>query len=105
MPKATGANARTVVEINAKGAALKDKPVLVRGKVVKFNGGIMGRNWIHLRDGTGSAADNSNDLLVTTTQKASAGDVVTVQGVVRTDRDFGSGYAYKVLIEEATLEQ
>lgn len=103
--KATGANARTVAEVNAKGAALKDKPVLVRGKVVKFNGGIMGRNWIHLRDGTGSAADNSNDLLVTTAQKASAGDVVTVKGVVRTDRDFGAGYAYKVLIEDATLQQ
>ena len=105
VPKASGANARTVAEVNAKGTALKDKPVMVRGKVVKFNGGIMGRNWIHLRDGTGSAADNSNDLLVTTTQKASAGDVVTVQGVVRTDRDFGSGYTYKVLIEEATLQQ
>lgn len=105
VPKASGANARTVAEVNAKGLALKDKPVLVRGKVVKFNGGIMGRNWIHLRDGTGSAADNSNDLLVTTTQKASAGDVLTVKGVVKTDRDFGSGYVYKVVIEEATLQQ
>ena len=105
VPKASGANARTVAEIITKGAELKDKPVLVRGKVVKYNSGIMGKNWIHLRDGSGSAADNSNDLIVTTTSQTKIGDVVTVKGVVRTDKDFGSGYSYKVLIEDATLQQ
>lgn len=103
--KASGANARTVAEIAAKSAALKDKPVLVRGRIVKFNGGIMGKNWIHLRDGTGSAADASDDLLVTTAGQAAVGDVVTVSGVVRTDKDFGSGYSYKVLVEDATLQK
>lgn len=102
--KATGANARTVAEINSKVAELKDKPVLVHGKVVKFNPGIMGKNWVHLRDGSGTEADNSNDILVTTQSRAKVGDVVTVKGTVRADKDFGSGYAYKVLIEEATLQ-
>ena len=83
---------------------MKDKPVLVRGKIVKYNAGIMGKNWIHLRDGSGSAADESNDILVTTTQPAKLADVVTVQGVVRTNKDFGSGYAYKVLIDDAALK-
>jgi hypothetical protein len=101
--KAKGANARTVAEIVAKGAELKDKPVVVRGKVVKYNSEIMGKNWIHLRDGSGSAADGTNDILATTTAQAKIGDVVTVKGVVRTDKDFGAGYAYKVLIEDATL--
>ena len=105
VPKASGANARTVAEILTKVADLKDKPVLVRGRVVKYNPGIMGKNWIHLRDGSGSAADSTNDVLVTTLQQAKAGDVLTVKGVVRTDKDFGSGYSYKVLIEEATLQQ
>ncbi len=105
VPKASGANAHTVGEIVTKGGQLKDKPVLVRGKVVKYNPGIMGKNWIHLRDGSGSAADNSNDILVTTMDQAKVGDVLTVKGIVRTDKDFGSGYAYKVLIEEATLQQ
>ncbi len=104
VPKATGANARTVAEVMTKPAALKDKPVQVRGKVVKFNGGIMGKNWIHLRDGTGSAADGTDDILVTTAAVAKLGDVVTVSGVVHTDKDFGSGYSYKVLIEDATLQ-
>jgi hypothetical protein len=104
VPKASGANARTVAEIVTKATELKDRPVRVRGKVVKYNPGIMGKNWIHLRDGSGLAADNTNDVLVTTTTRAKPGDVVTVTGVVRTDKDFGSGYSYKVLIEDATLQ-
>lgn len=104
VPKATGANAQTVAEIMTKGAELKDKPVLVSGKVVKYNAGIMGKNWVHLRDGSGSAADNTNDILVTTLNEAKVGDVVTAKGIVRTDKDFGAGYSYKVLIEEATLQ-
>jgi hypothetical protein len=103
--KATGANARTVAEIVTKATELKDKPVVVHGKIVKYNPDIMGKNWIHLRDGSGAAADNSNDVLVTTAAQAKTGDVVTVKGVVRTDKDFGAGYSYKVVIEEATLQQ
>jgi hypothetical protein len=105
VPRATGANARTVAEVLTKPADLKDKPVLIRGKVVKFNGGIMGKNWVHLRDGTGAAAANTNDVLVTTKEEVKVGDVVTVKGVVRTDKDFGSGYTYKVVVEEATLQK
>jgi hypothetical protein len=102
--RASGANARTVAEVVTRSAELKDQIVAVRGKVVKYHPEIMGRNWVHLRDGTGSAVDSSNDLLVTTTQETRVGEVVTVQGIVRTDMDFGAGYAYKVLIEEATLQ-
>jgi len=105
VPKATGSNAYTVSEIMSKPAALKDKPVAVRGKVVKYNAGIMGKNWIHLRDGSGMAADQTNDLLVTTTEEAKLGDIVTATGVVRTDKDFGMGYSYKALVEEAKLQK
>lgn len=101
--KATGANAYTVAEVVTKATALKDKPVKVSGKVVKFNAGIMGKNWVHLRDGSGAQADSSNDILVTTMAQANLGDVVTVSGVVRNDKDFGAGYSYKVLIEDAAL--
>jgi hypothetical protein len=103
--KASGANAWTVAEINAKAQDLKDKPVVVRGKIVKYNPAIMGKNWLHLRDGSGNAADSSNDILVTTAAEAKLGDIVTVKGVVRTEKDFGSGYAYKALIEEASIQK
>ena len=102
--KASGANARTVAEIVTRSAEFKDQVVMVRGKVVKYHPEIMGMNWVHVRDGTGSAVDNSNDLVVTTTHETKIGDIVTVRGIVRTDKDFGYGYAYKVLIEEATLQ-
>jgi hypothetical protein len=104
VPKATGINAKTVAEIIAQAATLKDKPVVVRGKIVKYNPGIMGKNWIHLRDGSGSAADNNNDILVTTGGEAKLGDVVTLKGTVRTNKDFGAGYSYKVLVEDASLQ-
>ncbi|MDP1734721.1 MAG: nucleotide-binding protein [Sulfuritalea sp.] len=103
--KAGGADGRTVAEVITRRTELKDKTVLIRGRVVKFSASIMGKNWIHLRDGSGSAIDNSNDVLVTTLDQASVGDIVLVKGIVRTDKDFGSGYAYKVLIEEATLQK
>ena len=103
--KASGPNAKTVAEILTKSANLKDKTVLVRGKVVKYNAGIMGKNWIHLRDGSGSAADNTNDVLITSMNAVKVGDVVTAKGIVRTDKDFGSGYRYKVIVEEATFEE
>jgi hypothetical protein len=104
IPKASGANARTVAEIVTKAADLKDKPVRVRGKIVKYNPEIMGKNWIHLRDGSGKAADNTNEVLVTSMGQAKTGDIVTVTGVVRTNKDFSAGYSYKVLIEEASLQ-
>jgi hypothetical protein len=103
--KAKGPDARTVAEIVGKRTELKDKPVAVNGKVVKFTGGVMGKNWIHLRDGTGAAADGTNDVVVTTKDEAKIGDVVTAKGVVRTDVDLGSGYTYKVLVDGATLQK
>jgi DNA/RNA endonuclease YhcR with UshA esterase domain len=101
--KATGANAYSVADVVGKSVQLKDKPVKVNGQVVKYNAGIMGKNWIHLRDGSGTPAKSDNDILVTTAATAKVGDLVTVSGVVRNDKDFGAGYSYKVIIEEATL--
>lgn len=94
---------KTVAEIWAARAELKDGKVAVRGKVVKFLGGIMGKNWIHLRDGSGSNDKGDNDLAVTTNDTAAIGDVVLVTGVVHVDKDFGAGYRYPVIIEDATV--
>ncbi len=105
VPKASGPDARTVAEVITKRTELKDKTVVVRGKVVKFNPDILKKNWVHLRDGSGSAADNTNDILVTTNDKANVGDIVTVKGIVHIDKDLGMGYSYKVLIEEAKLQK
>jgi hypothetical protein len=92
---------KTVAEIYAASAKLEGKSVTVRGKVVKYNPGIMGRNWLHIQDGTGGPG--SNDLLVTTTDRAKRGDTVLVVGKVALNKDFGAGYKYNVLVEEAKV--
>ncbi|HEX4944436.1 MAG TPA: nucleotide-binding protein [Usitatibacteraceae bacterium] len=103
--KATGPDAKTVAEVVKGKASLKGKPVLVRAQVVKVSSGILGKNWLHLQDGSGSAADSTNDIIVTTTDKAAVGDIVNAKGTVRTDVNVGSGYAYAVLIEDAALRK
>jgi hypothetical protein len=103
--KAEGAKGRSVAELFAQRAALKDKEVAVRGKVVKFTAQVMGKNWIHLRDGSGSREGKDDDITVTTTDAAAVGDVVLATGTVRLDRDFGAGYSYPVLIENGKLSK
>lgn len=103
--KAEGADARTVAEVWAARAVLKDKPISVRGKVVKFLPGIMGKNWLHLRDGSGARAKGDDDLTVTTADTVAVGDVVLVRGTVRTEKDFGAGYNYAVIVEEAKVSK
>jgi hypothetical protein len=100
-PAASGSDPRTVAEIFAQKSKLKEKVVTTRGKVVKFNLNILGRNWIHLRDGTGSQGEN--DITVTTADRVEVGDVVFVKGTLRLERDFGAGYAYPVIIEDANV--
>jgi hypothetical protein len=101
--RAEGAEGRTVAQLFAERAALKDKPVAVRGKVVKVTPEVMGKNWLHLRDGSGSREKKDDDITVTTTAMAAVGDVVVVRGVVHLDRDFGAGYTYPVIIEDAKV--
>ncbi len=103
--KASGSDARTVAEVVGGKTALKDKSVSLRGQVVKANLGIMGKNWFHLQDGSGSAGAGTNDVLVTSRDVAAVGDVVVVKGTVRTDVKLGAGYDYAVLIEDASLKK
>ena len=101
--KASFKDARTVAEIWAQKGSLKGVEVVVRGKVVKFNAEIMGRNWFHLRDGSGSTDKQDNDITVTTTAVVAKGEVVTIRGKVAIDQDFTAGYAYPVMIEGAKV--
>jgi hypothetical protein len=94
---------KTVQQVWQQKASLAGKEVVVRGKVVKALTGIMGTNWIHLQDGTGSQATGDNDLTVTTDAKVSTGDVVTIRGVLTVDKDFGMGYRYDVIVQKASV--
>ena len=92
---------QTVAEVVGDAAAWSGKEIAVRGHVVKYMSAIMGKNWLHVQDGTG--ADGSNDLTVTTDATVAVGDIVVVRGVLTTNRDFGSGYRYAVIVEDAAI--
>jgi hypothetical protein len=101
--KAEGANAQTVGEIFEKKDALTNKPVAIHGKVVKVSRNILGKNWLHLQVGTGNQAAGTNDLVVTTASLPEVGAVVTIKGNLSRDRDFGAGYRYGVIVENAEV--
>jgi len=94
---------QTVADIFAQKTALSGKAVTVRGKVVKFSPEIMGRNWLHIQDGSGQPG--ANDLTVTTDLKTAAkvGDTVVVSGKLTVAKDYGYGYKYDVIIEDASI--
>lgn len=101
--KAEGPIGQTIGEIFAKKDSLANQPVAVHGKVVKVSRSIMGKNWLHLQDGTGSQAAGTNNLVVTTDSLPEVGDMVTIKGNLSRDRDFGAGYRYGVIIENAEV--
>ena len=100
--KATGENAYTIAEIFAKRDELQDKVISVRGQVVKISTGIMARNWVHIKDGSGE--NGANKLVITTKDSPDNGDVVTFKGVFHNNVDFGGGYQYAVIMEDASTK-
>jgi len=89
----------TIGDLYADPEKYADKSITIRGKVIKVNPAIMNRNWIHLQDGTGDEVNF--DLTVTTNDVPEVGDIVTYEGKIGLKRDFGMGYAYDVLLEDA----
>ncbi len=93
---------KTVGEVYAGQNDLSGKDVSVRGKVVKFSPQIMGKNWVHVQDGTGQGG--TNDLTITTADSAKVGDTVLVTGKITLKKDFGMGYKYDLIIEDGKVK-
>lgn len=91
----------TIGELFANRDSYADKTVRVKGQVTKVNRAIMDKNWVHLQDGTSDS--NSFDLTVTTTDNVKVGDAATFEGKIALKKDFGAGYFYEVIMEEAKL--
>lgn len=94
---------KNIAELFANKDAYADKEVTLRGKVVKYNADVMGANFIHIQDGSGNAADKNHDLTVTSKSAAAVGDVVVVKGKLVLEKDFGAGYSYPVIVEDAEV--
>ena len=93
----------TIATIFADHEQLEGKEVSLRAKVVKFSPNILGKNWITLQDGTGTATSNS--LVVTSSESVNVGDELIVKGLIRINVDIGAGYTYQVILEESSFEQ
>jgi len=91
----------TIAELYANKDSYAGKTVKIKGEVVKYNAEIMGKNWVHLQDGTNNSG--SFDITFTTGDVTKIGDVVTFEGTVALKKDFGAGYAYDIIIENAKL--
>lgn len=91
----------TIAELYANKAKYAGKKVKIRGKVTKFNTAIMNKNWAHIQDG--SDYDGNFDLTVTTVETVNKDAVVTFEGIIAADKDFGSGYSYSIIMEEAHI--
>lgn len=92
-------NEITIAEIFANRTDFSGKEIEIRGVVVKVNKQIMGKNWIHIQDGTNS--NDKYDLTITTQDMAEVNDEVTFKGKITLGKDFGAGYFYDVIMEDA----
>lgn len=88
-----------IAKIYASPGDYDGKTVRVRGVVTKYNPAIMERNWIHLQDGTDH--DGKFDLTATSNEGFVEGAVITLEGVLAVNKDFGYGYSYEILLEQA----
>lgn len=95
-------NGITLAELFSRKDFYAGKKVRIRGEVIKFLPEIMEKNWIHLQDGTRHG--EYYDLTITTPDSAGVGSIVTAEGIVSVNRDFGSGYFYEVILEDARLK-
>ncbi|HAZ14946.1 MAG: hypothetical protein A2X86_21450 [Bdellovibrionales bacterium GWA2_49_15] len=80
---------------------LKDKTIKIRAKVTKSTANILGKNWLHIKDGSGNASET--ELVVTTAATSQVGDTVVVTGKLSLNKDFGAGYFYKIIMEDASV--
>jgi len=94
-------NGLTIAKLYADRGSYSGKTVKMKGQVVKINEQVMGKNWIHIQDGT---KDGENfDLTVTTLDGCKMDDVVTFEGTISLKKDFTHGYFYEVIMEDAKI--
>lgn len=93
----------TIAKLFENKKSYSGKTIKIKGQVAKFSPGIMKKNWIHLQDGTDFSG--KFDLTITTDQNVKVGDNITLEGVITLDKDFGFGYFYDVIMEDAKLSK
>ena len=88
----------TITKLLADKKSYSGQTIKVKGQVTKYNPGIMGKNWVHIQDGT--EFRGIFDMTITTDISTTIGELVTFEGKIALDKDFGYGYVYEVLMED-----
>jgi hypothetical protein len=88
----------TIAELYADKDKLNGKTIHVRGQVTKVTNNVMGRNWLHISD-----SSTQDDLTLTTSNTAAMDDIVVIEGKLSLDKDFGYGYVYPLIVEDAAV--
>jgi len=101
--KSSAANGYSVGEIFSQAKELNGQKVSLHGVVTKVSPNIMGRNWVHLQDGTGNPMQNTHDIVATTSELPELNSKITIEGILAAEKDFGAGYNYAAIIEQATV--
>jgi hypothetical protein len=94
-------NTMAIAELFGNRSNFDNKVVRIRGEVTKYNPAIMNMNWFHVQDGT--EFNGEFDLTVTTTEEVSVGEVIVFEGTVALNKDFGAGYKYGIIVENAKI--
>jgi hypothetical protein len=94
---------QNIAYVYANKDELAGQKISLRGKVVKVNENILGMNFIHIQDGSGDAMDNNSDLTITSKKSTDVGEVIVATGTVILDKDFGAGYSFPILLEDASI--
>jgi hypothetical protein len=94
-------NGLSIAKLYSSKSDYAGKVIKMKGQVVKVNEEVMGKNWVHIQDGTNEG--DHFDLTITTLEKVAVDDVVTFEGVITLDKDFGYGYSYELIMEDAKL--
>ena len=81
--------------------SFEGKTIRIKGEVTKFSSNILGKNWIHLEDR--SIKQGKNDIVATIDEEIKVGDKISIEGKITTNRDFGSGYKFEVMMENAKI--
>ncbi len=96
-----GEGGYSIADIYANRNELNGKTVKVKGQIVKYNEAILNTNWIHIQDGSGTKEANNFDLAITSNEPFAVGEIVEFEGVLAVEKDFGSGYKFTVIVENA----
>lgn len=89
---------KNIAEIHLEKEALEGKPVHIRGQVTRFSADILGKNWLHIQD-----SSSLDDLTITTDNTAAVGDIVIIDGTLDLNKDFGHGYVFPLIVQNATV--